>query len=144
MAIYQGRYSWDGKKTDEREPISWFPGAYDITIVNLAEEDNTVSYIRPYVCVFTNTGSGYSVSANPERFAKRICEDFGLEMEKVLWAEQAEAGSSDIEIVTFHKRGQLGDHAFYSIKRRKPLPNEVNFLKKKLHPAPKPNEERWQ
>jgi len=144
MAMYQGRYSWDGRKTDEREPISWFPGAYDITIVNLAEEDNSISYMWPYVCVFTTTGSGYSVSANPERFAKRICEDFGLKIEKVLWAEQASAGKADFEIVTFHRRGQLGEQTFYSMKRRKPLANEVSFLRKHLSLTEELEERHWQ
>ncbi len=37
MAIFKGRYSWDGKKNDQREPIAWFPGTYDLKIVDLAE-----------------------------------------------------------------------------------------------------------
>jgi hypothetical protein len=132
MAIFQGRYSWDGTKTDHREPISWFPGAYDLKIINLAKSADSITYIRPYLCVYTNTGRGYSVSANPEKFAKRICEDFNLQIEKVLWVEQAEAGSEVFEIVTFRKRGQIGDAAFYSMQKRTPMDNELNLIRKEM------------
>lgn len=132
MAIFNGRYSWDGKKTDNKDPISWFPGAYDLKIINLEESLKSVSFMRPYLCVFTNTGSGYSVSANPEKFAKRICEDFSLEIEKVLWVEQQEQNSEYFEIILFQKKGQVGSHVFYSIERRKPMDNELNLIRKEL------------
>ncbi|MEE4242342.1 MAG: hypothetical protein V2I36_12815 [Desulfopila sp.] len=132
MAIFDGRYSWDGTKNDGREPISWFPGAYDLKITNLDKSAESVSYIRPYLCVFTNTGKGYSVSANPEKFAKRICEDFSLQIEKVLWVEQVIPGTENFEIVTFKKRGQLGKHTFYSIQKRKPMPHELQLIRKEL------------
>ncbi len=130
MAIFSGRYSWDGKKTDGRDPISWFPGAYDLKIINLDESVKTVSFMRPYLCIFTNTGSGYSVSANPEKFAKRICEDFSLSIERVLWVEQQEKDSDVFEVITFQKKDQVGDHVFYNIERRKPLENELRLIKK--------------
>ena len=36
MKIFNGKYSWDGKKHDNQEPIAWFPGAYNLKIVDLA------------------------------------------------------------------------------------------------------------
>ena len=132
MDIFSGRYSWDGKKTDGRDPISWFPGAYDLKIFNLENAVRSVSYIRPYMCIFTNTGKGYSVSANPEKFAKRICEDFSLPIEKVLWVEQKERGVDEYEVITFQKKGQVGQQIFYSIERREPMGNELSLIRKEL------------
>lgn len=132
MDIFSGRYSWDGKKTNGRDPISWFPGAYDLKIFNLENTVRSVSFIRPYLCIFTNTGKGYSVSANPEKFAKRICEDFSLPIEKVLWVEQKERGVDEFEIITFQKKGQVGQQVFYSIERRKPMGNELSLIRKEL------------
>lgn len=132
MAIFCGRYSWDGRKTDDKDPISWFPGAYDLKIINLEESVNSISFMRPYLCIFTNTGSGYSVSANPEKFAKRICVDFSLPIERVLWVEQQEKDSDVFEVILFQKKNQVGDHIFYTIERRKPTENEIHLIRKSL------------
>ena len=132
MAIFHGRYSWDGTKEDNKEPISWFPGAYDLTITDLSEASDSLTFIRPFLCVFTNTGKGYSVSANPEKFAKRICEDFSLQIDKVLWVERKEPGGESFDIIVFKKKGQMGDTAFYSMEKRKPLPNELSIIQRQL------------
>ncbi len=128
MAIFNGRYTWDGKKEKKRDPISWFPGAYDLKVIDISSSIQTITHIKPYICIFTNTGSGYSVSANPEKFAKRICEDFSLEIEKVLWVEQTEIDSGKYDIITFKRRGQLGEDMFYSIEKRKPMPSELKII----------------
>lgn len=132
MTIFHGRYSWDGTKTDNRDPISWFPGAYDLTITDLSESHEILTFIRPYICIYTNTGRGYSVSANPEKFAKRICEDFSLQIDKVLWVERKEPGKQLFDIVLFKKKGQMGDTTFYSMEKRQPLPNELSIIQRQL------------
>lgn len=128
MAIFQGRYSWDGTKSDSKEPISWFPGAYDLIIAKLETGNKNVAYLRPYICIFTNTGYGYSVSANPEKFAKRICDDFSLRIDKVLWVERREPGSDDYDVIIFQKKGQMGETSFFSIERRKPNHAELQLI----------------
>jgi hypothetical protein len=132
MAIFKGRYSWDGKKNDQREPIAWFPGAYDLKIVDLTEGKKGISFLKPFLCIYTNTGSGYSISENPEKFAKRICSDFSLQMDKVLWTEQLQNGSDSFEIIMFEKCGNLGNNPRYLTRKRTPLPSEINLIKKGL------------
>ena len=132
MSVFKGRYSWDGKKNDQREPIAWFPGAYDLRIVDLTEGKKGIAFIKPFLCIYTNTGAGYSISENPEKFAKRICSDFALEIDKVLWAEQLQNGSDSFEIVTFEKCGTVGKDPFYLMRKRKPLANEIKLIKKRL------------
>ena len=135
MAIFNGRYSWDGKKTDQREPVAWFPGAYDIRIVDLTEGKRGILFLKPILCIYTNTGAGYSISEHPEKFAKRICSDFALDIEKVLWTEQLQNGTHLFEIVTFTKCGILGKDPLYLTRKRKPLANEFNLIKNALqHP----------
>lgn len=135
MAIFNGRYSWDGKKSDQREPISWFPGAYDLKIIDLTEGKTGIIFLKPYLCIYTNTGAGYSISEHPEKFAKRICSDFFLEIDKVLWIEQLQNGSDSFEIITFKKYGTLGNSPLYLTQKRKPLPSEINLIKKELAQA---------
>ena len=132
MAIFNGRYSWDGTKADNKEPISWFPGAYDLVIADLAESNNNLTYLRPHLCIFTNTGRGYSVSANPEKFAKRISDDFSLQIDRVLWVERRKPGVDDFDIILFTRKGQMGETVFYSMEKRKPFPNELKIIQNHL------------
>ena len=128
MAIFHGRYSWDGTKSDSREPISWFPGAYDLTIAKLDATNKNIEFLRPYICIYTNTGRGYSVSANPEKFAKRICEDFSLQIDRVFWVERKEPGSQEYDVVIFRKKGQMGDTRFYAMEKRAPSQSELQTI----------------
>ncbi len=132
MAIFEGRYSWTGKKEDQREPIAWFPGAYDLKIIDLREENKGVSFIRPYLCIFTNTGHGHSISANPEKFAKRICIDFSLDIEKILWVEQSREPPEEYEIIVFKKCGRLSETAFYLVQRRNPTSGEMALINRNM------------
>ncbi len=131
-SIFTGRYSWDGKKTDHREPVAWFPGAYDLKIVDLRVGRNNVIFLKPYVCIYTNTGMGFSISKNPEKFIKNLCHDFSLQIDKVLWVEQLERDQDIFDIIIFEKCGILGDDSIYIIKKRKPQENEVRLIRKAL------------
>ena len=133
MNIFNGKYSWDGKKHDNREPIAWFPGAYNLKIITLQETAGSkVRYLKPYLCVFSRTGEGVSVSENPEKFAKHICGDFGLEIEKVLWAEDLQQDPDRFEIVVFTRSSKLGDSFFYRVQKRRAHAGEVQLIEKEL------------
>ncbi len=131
-SIFDGRYSWDGIKRDQREPIAWFPGAYDLKIVDLTIGKENITFLKPYLCIYTNTGSGYSISENPEKFAKNICHDFALQMDKVLWVEQTAKGKDLFEVITFKKCGMTGEDPIYLTVKRKARDNEIRLIKKGL------------
>jgi hypothetical protein len=128
MAIFNGRYSWSGKKEDQHDPIAWFPGAYDIKIVDLSVNNSGVTYLRPYLCIYKSTGQGHCISANPEKFAKRICIDFSLDIEKVLWVEQDKEVAEKFEVVIFKKCGNLHQNTFFQFEKRKPTPREMTLI----------------
>lgn len=133
MKIFNGKYSWDGKKHDDREPIAWFPGAYDLKIINLTESGSEkVRYLKPYLCIFSATGEGVSVSANPEKFAKQICNDFSLDIERVLWVEDLQQEPDRFEISIFTRTSKLGDSVFYHVDKRKAISGEVQLIEKAL------------
>ena len=132
MKVFAGRYSWDGKKNSSEEPIAWFPGTYNLKIFNLSEKQSGVTHLKPFICIYSATGEGVSISANPEKFAKHICHDFSLEMDKVLWAEERKNNSGEFEIVVFTEKGRMGDICFYSIDKRQPLAGEKRVIKKEL------------
>jgi len=132
MAIYAGRYKWDGKKTGQQEPIAWSPGAYDIKIFQCTSASEKVQHLKPVVCIYAQTGEGQSISANPERFAKQICNDFSLDIERVLWIEDLLTAENRYEVVSFTRSTKIGDTILYRTDKRMALEREVWMIKKEL------------
>jgi hypothetical protein len=132
MKVFSGRYSWDGKKHDNQDPIAWFPGSYNLKIFNVSNGEKAVKHLKPYICIYSKTGEGHSISANPEKFAKHICTDFSLEMEKVLWAEELFNDSGQFEVVVFKQTGRLGHDYFYRVEKRRPMAGEKRMIEKQL------------
>ncbi len=130
MNIYNGVYSWDGKRHGNREPIAWFPGSYYLQICNLEEDEPGVTFLKPYLCIYSETGQGHSISANPERFAKQICTDFSLELERVLWIEKNHRQDSRYEVIVFTRSNRLGENLFYKLSKRPPTAAEAALIDK--------------
>lgn len=117
MAIFNGRYEWDGTKSGKLEPVAWYPGSYDVKIVTLEGGDKVISF-KSVLCLFSGTGEGQSISAQPEKFAKRICADFSLDLERVLWVEDLLGGKDRYQIVNFSRAGRMGKEYFYRPSKR--------------------------
>lgn len=132
MKVFAGKYSWDGKKHSNEDPIAWFPGVYNLKIFDVADEKKGIRHLKPYICIYSKTGEGYSISAHPEKFAKHICNDFSLQMEKVLWAEEVLENSGEYEVIVFTQSGRLGSNLFYRIEKRKPMAGEKKIIEKQL------------
>jgi hypothetical protein len=131
MKVYADIYSWDGKKRDHQEPIAWFPGSYHLKIFDVRDTPG-VEPLKPYICIYAETGEGMSISAKPEKFVKKICSDFNLELEKVLWVEELGASSGNFEVIVFTRSGKLGEVVLYSISKRAPMPGELKIITKEL------------
>ena len=128
MAIFNGRYRWDGTKRNNRDPIAWSPGAYDVKIFRCASSSSKVEHLKSIVCVYAATGEGQSISANPEKFAKQICNDFQLDMERVLWVEDTLKDQDRYEVVMFARSGKIGNIVFYRSQKRVAFKSEVEMI----------------
>ncbi|MGB3210962.1 MAG: hypothetical protein WBB19_09690 [Desulforhopalus sp.] len=132
MAIFNGKYCWDGTKRGEDEPIAWFPGSYNLKIFQCESPSKNVQHIKPILCIYSATGEGQSISANPEKFAKQICNDFALDIERVLWVEDLRTKLNRYEVVTFTRSGKMGNTIFYRTEKREALDGEVLMIQRKL------------
>jgi hypothetical protein len=132
MAIYAGRYQWDGTKIGEQEPIAWSAGAYDIKIFKITSSSEKVQHLKPIVCIYSQTGYGQSISANPEKFVKQLCNDFALDIERVLWVEDLLTVENRYEVVKFTRSAKIGDTIFYRTDKRMALEREVRMIQKEL------------
>ncbi len=132
MAIFNGRYRWDGTKKDNLEPIAWFPGSYDVKILERPVSPGKVRHLKPYICLYARTGEGQSISANPEKFAKRICKDFCLDIERVLWVEDLLSATDRYEVTLFTLTATMGKNSFYRSTKRHASAREVHIIQQAL------------
>lgn len=132
MAIFAGTYRWEGTKTGARQPIAWSSGAYDVKIFKCVVSSDKVQYLKPYVCIYAPTGEGQSISANPEKFAKQICNDFSLDIEKVLWVEDLLTNEDRYEVVSFTLSTKIGTTVFYKTTKRLALESELQLIERQL------------
>lgn len=132
MKLFDGKYSWDGKRHDTMEPVTWFPGAYNIKIFDLASKTEQIQHLKPFLCIYSETGEGMSISNNPVKFAQHICKDFSLDLEKVLWVEELVEHSGEFEVITFVRSGRLADNYFYRVQKRSPLQGEKKIIESEL------------
>ncbi len=132
MAIFNGRYCWDGTKKDDVEPIAWYPGSYDVKILDRSGTEGKVRHFKTAICLFARTGEGQSISASPEKFAKRICNDFALDIDRVLWVEDLLTEKDRYDIILFTRTGKMGKGFFYRTEKRQALEAEVKMIQQAL------------
>lgn len=132
MTLFNGRYRWDGTKKDNLDPIAWFPGCYDVKIIDCSKETGNIRLLKPYLCLYARTGEGQSISAQPEKFAQRICRDFSLEIGRVLWVEDLLTQQDRYEVVSFMRIGRVGDNVLYRTTKRMASASEVELIEKAL------------
>jgi len=133
MVLFNGRYSWDGTKKDGRDPIAWFPGAYDLKIFDRnADGGDGITHLKRFICVYSRTGEGQSISVNPEKFAKQICHEFSLDLEKVLWVEDLLTEKDRYIIVMFNRSRQMRGTFFYEVVKRQPFAAEKKQIEREI------------
>lgn len=132
MAIFNGRYQWDGTKKDDLDPVAWYPGSYDVKLLDHPGRENKVMQLKPFICLYARTGEGQSISANPEKFVKRICNDFSLDIERVLWVEDLLTEKNRYEVIVFTRTGKMGKSFFYRVEKRQALEVEIKLIEQAL------------
>ncbi len=128
MRIFSGIYRWDGKRHGNRAPIAWFPGAYYLHIYEAEPRQPNITPLKPFLCIYEETGEGHSVSADPERFISHICDDFALVVERVLWVEKPRKSGDGYEVVLPVRSGRLGERHLYRFTKRLPTPAELSMI----------------
>lgn len=132
MELFNGIYSWDGKKRDGRDPIAWFPGSYHLYICSIGEDNGKVTSFRQHLCLYSETGKGHSISAHPEKFAKHVCEDFSIDLERTLWVEVNPAPETKYEVIAYSRNSKLKEVFFYRVQKRLPTDSELKLIEEHL------------
>jgi hypothetical protein len=121
-------YEWDGKSKSGKTPISWWPGAYRVRIVQLAEESDDVAYLFPVAVLLksvkTDAVMNTSLKNYIHNFAERISEKYDLDINKTMWIELQDKA----RIAHLNPDRRLSEKTLFSFSWRDARPNELEML----------------
>ncbi len=129
MIIFDGEYEWDGNKKDDFRPVSWWPGACRLTIIDISDVNPDIHILRPVIILASELQEGFSVKNRYQDLARRVCRDFKLDMKKVLWIEYNPDSPDEMEAAVFEHVTSIGSEELYSIRWRPARVNELEAVK---------------
>jgi len=128
MIIFDGKYSWSGKKNSEVHPISWWAGAYRLKIIDLSKSGGSVLMLKPIVVIVADTRDGASATNCASELVKSICRDFNLDIRKVLWVEYHPGPPDFMKIGKFTPMATLHDETLYTTAWRSIRRDELEMI----------------
>ncbi len=129
MIVYDGEYSWQGNAKAKKRPISWWPSYYRLRIVDVSRDDPEVVFLKPHVVLFADTGDGASVTNCLPDLAKQICQDFDLDLNRVVWVEDRPEIKERFRVAVFRPVARLSGDIFYRVAWRSAVPSELSIIK---------------
>lgn len=128
MIRHDFTYEWDGKSHDGEKPITWFPGAYRVRIVQLENTGAPVQFLFPVAVLLKpilKKDSGYQALKNYiHNFAEKLSAEYNLDIHKTMWVEIREC----VRIAHLNPDRQLSDITLFSFTWRDARPNELEML----------------
>lgn len=135
MIIFDGTYKWSGKRETEGRPVSWWPSAYRLKIIDTSRRQANVIAMRPLLILITDTGKGGSAVNYAQELAKSVCRDFDLDIDKVRLIEYADTNPEKSRVAILTLVTTLGRENLYTVDWRDIQTNELELLKTYL-PSP--------
>jgi hypothetical protein len=129
MIVYDGTYSWKGNTTVKKRPISWWQSSYQLRVIDISGNSPDVVFLKPHMVLFTDTGNGASVTNCLPDLAKQICEDFKLDLDRVIWVENRPEATNRFRVAAFQQVARLGQEAFYQVNWRLASAGEMDLIK---------------
>ena len=127
MIIFDGTYRLQRQEdkssnADSNWACSWRLRLFDFTISH-----PDVKHLKPYAIMATQTGGGIFKTTCAESLGKRICRDFNLEIEEILWIEHYPEEPA-LYVAMFKPKSYMGNEIFYAIDWRSIRPNELQVI----------------
>ena len=128
MILHDFTYEWDGKSHDGETPITWWPGAYRVKIVNLASDADGIQYLFPTAVIFKGIRTKGNLNASLKNyihnFAEKICKGYDLNINNTLWVEL----DDKIRVAHVNPDRKLTDKTLFSFSWRQIRPNELDMI----------------
>lgn len=121
MIIFDGIYMLERKEDPGANPA--YACAWRVKIVDFSSDDPTHSHIRPFALLAFRKEGGIFKTSCAESMGKRICRDFDLNLDDVLWVEAFPDLPGVLYVAVFTPRYQDAD-IHYTVTWRPILINE--------------------
>jgi hypothetical protein len=129
MIFFDGTYRL--QRRDDEPAGSSGPGAcsWRLRIIDLTLKQPEVKHLKPYVVVASQTGEGIFKSTCAESLGKRICRDFSLDVNEILWIEHFPGEYDRMYVAAFRPKAYLGSEIFYTVDWRPIRRNEIETIR---------------
>ena len=114
MLLFDGTYRL--QRQEDKPSKAEFSWAYSwrLRLFDFSMSHPEVKHLRPYAVVATQTGEGIFKTTCAESLGKRICKDFDLKIDKILWIEHY-PDEPALYVAMFKPKSYFGNEIFYII-----------------------------
>lgn len=128
MLIFDGTYRLQRQEDVSSEPGFKWAYSWRLRIIDFSMRYPGVKHLKPYAVVATQTDEGIFKTTCAESLGKRICRDFKLKIEEILWIEH-DPYEPALYVAVFNPKSYLGHEIFYAIDWRPIRANELEAVK---------------
>jgi len=128
MIIFNGKFSWDGKKDGDYKPVSWWPGSHYLTIVDFSAEKPDVVLLKPVIVLAADTKEGHSIHKRYQDLVMGVCREFNLDLQKVFWVRYSRDFENEMKVVVIKLLSGMGPYEVYDLKWRSLMCNERKLI----------------
>ena len=128
MILHDFTYKWDGKSHDGTQPITWWPGAYRVKIIELGSASRGVQYLIPRAVIMKGIKTDGTLNTALQNcihtFAEKLSNEYDLDIHKTLWVEVGDT----IRVAHLNPARKLTDKTLFSFSWRQIRPNELKMI----------------
>ena len=128
MIIFNGKYTWAGKKDGDHKPVSWWPGSHHLTIVDFSSEKPDVVLLKPVIVLAADTKEGHSIHKRHQDLVVGVCREFDLDVQKVLWVRYSRDSGNEMKVAVIKLLSGKGPYKVYDLKWRSLMANERKLI----------------
>lgn len=125
MLLFDGTYTLSRKEDPGSSPA--YACAWQVKIIDFSSGDPSHPHIRPYAILAVRKAGGIFKTSCAESLGKRICHDFDIKVDDLLWIEAFPDMPDQLFVAGFTPRYQDTD-INYTIAWRPILENEQNAI----------------
>jgi len=129
MIFFDGTYRLQRRDDAPSTSMGRWACAWRLRLIDLSMSRPEVKHIKPIIVVATQTGEGLFKTTCAESMGRRICRDFTLDIDAILWIEHFPDNPDRMYVASFRPKSYLGHATFYDIDWRPIRPNELEAIK---------------